>query len=425
MNCSRPDDLRILNQGQRVDVVEELDGRVYETTKFPIFKDGKPNMLAGFTLDITERKQAENALRESEASLKLSQQVAHVGHWAWDTATNRVTWSDEMKRIFGLDPVTFDGDLDKVIAQSIHPEDQEKVKASNATVLTDQKPVPLEYRVIRPDQSVHTVWAEAGETITDENGKILKLSGIVQDITERKQAELEREKLIAELSAKNAELERFTYTVSHDLKSPLVTIRGFLGYLVEDVFSGNTARMEMDVQRITNATNKMQDLLHDLLELSRIGRMMNTPESIQFKDLLNDALDIIHGKLEEHPVTIRTQPDLPAVYGDRQRLTEVLQNLLDNAIKYMGDQPDPRIEIGQQGEEDGKPVFFVKDNGIGVAPEYHERIFGLFNKLDPQSDGTGVGLALIKRIVEVHGGRIWVESELGQGSTFYFSLPKN
>jgi signal transduction histidine kinase len=194
--------------------------------------------------------------------------------------------------------------------------------------------------------------------------------------------------------------------------------------MAEDALSGNIPRMENDIQRIKNATDKMQDLLHDLLELSRIGRMMNPPETIKFEDLLHDALDIVYGQLEAGQITVLTQSNLPAVHGDRQRLTEVLQNLLDNAIKYMGDQPDPRIEIGEHGEEAGRSVFFIKDNGIGIAPEYHERIFGLFNKLDAKSEGTGVGLALVKRIVEVYGGRIWVESEPGKGSTFYFSLPK-
>ncbi len=139
--------------------------------------------------NITERKLTENALRESEARLKFSQQVAHVGHWTWDTAENRVVWSDEMYRIFGLDPATFDGDLDNIITQAIHPEDREKVIQSNNTVLTEQKHSPLEYRIIWPDQSVHTVWAEAGENICNADGKIIQLSGIVQDITERKWAE--------------------------------------------------------------------------------------------------------------------------------------------------------------------------------------------------------------------------------------------
>lgn len=139
--------------------------------------------------DITERKTTESALLESEERLKFSQRIAHVGHWTWDTRENRVTWSDEMKRIFGLDPDTFDGDLGKVIALAIHPDDREKVNASNASVTAEGKPIPLEYRVIRPDQSVRMVWAEAGEKITDENGNVIKLSGIVQDITERKRAE--------------------------------------------------------------------------------------------------------------------------------------------------------------------------------------------------------------------------------------------
>jgi signal transduction histidine kinase len=249
-------------------------------------------------------------------------------------------------------------------------------------------------------------------------------NALQNELEERKQIEAERERLIADLETKNAELERFAYTVSHDLKSPLITIRGFLGFIEQDTQSGNTNRLKTDIQRISEATDKMQRLLIELLELSRIGRLMNEPETIPFADLVRDAMDNVHGQLESGRVTVQTQPDLPAVYGDRPRLVEVLQNLIDNAAKFMGDQPDPRIEIGQRGEdaERGKPVFYVKDNGIGIAPEHHERVFGLFNQLDPKMDGTGVGLAIVKRIVEFHGGRIWVESELGRGATFLFTL---
>ena len=254
---------------------------------------------------------------------------------------------------------------------------------------------------------------------------------MVRDITVRKWAETEREELINqlekqkdELEQKNTELTQFTYTVSHDLKSPLVTINGYLGYIEQDAASGNMERLRKDTYRIQEAVKKMHALLTELLELSRIGRMMNAPVRVPFDDLVRDAMDTVHGQLEARHLTVRSQPDLPTVHGDRQRLTEVLQNLLDNAAKYMGDQTDPRIEIGQQGEEGDKPIFYIKDNGIGIAPEFHERIFGLFNKLDAQSDGTGIGLALVKRIVEIHGGRIWVESEVGKGATFYFTLPR-
>ncbi|HXQ32475.1 MAG TPA: GAF domain-containing sensor histidine kinase, partial [Anaerolineales bacterium] len=233
----------------------------------------------------------------------------------------------------------------------------------------------------------------------------------------------ERKKLIGELENKNSELERFTYTVSHDLKSPLVTINGFLGYLEQDAASGNMERLTRDAFRIRDAVNKMQRLLNELLQLSRVGRMINIYESVSFEALIREAMEVAHGQLEARGVTVQVRADLPVVYADRPRVVEVLQNLLDNATKYMGDQPNPRIEIGQNGEEEEKPIFYMRDNGIGIAAEYHERIFGLFDKLDPKSEGTGVGLALVKRIIEVHGGRIWVQSEVGNGSTFFFTLP--
>jgi len=247
-----------------------------------------------------------------------------------------------------------------------------------------------------------------------------------QELLERKKIEQQREALISELESKNDELERFTYTVSHDLKSPLITIRGFLGYLEKDALDGDTERMKKDMTRIVDATDKMEDLLNELLELSRIGRMMNPPEVVPFAEIAQEAIKLVRGQIEEHGVRIDLAPGLPTVYGDRPRLVEVLQNLIDNACKFMGDQPEPCVEIGQRTvDEDGKPVFYVRDNGIGIEPQYYERVFELFHKLDPRSQGTGVGLALVKRIIEVHGGHIWVESAgPGKGTSFYFTLPE-
>jgi len=244
------------------------------------------------------------------------------------------------------------------------------------------------------------------------------------EIAERRRAEIEREKLIVELEAKNVELEQFTYTVSHDLKAPLITVRGFLGFLEKDAASGNLDRMKADMTRIVEATNKMQRLLGELLELSRIGRMMNPPQAVPFEAIAREAVELVRGRLATRGVQVKIAEGLPTVCGDRVRLVEVVQNLVDNAAKFMGDQPEPRIEIGTRGvDADGKPILFVRDNGIGIQPQYHDKVFALFNKLDPRTDGTGVGLALVKRIVEVHGGRIWVESQLGQGATFCFMLP--
>lgn len=246
-----------------------------------------------------------------------------------------------------------------------------------------------------------------------------------QEISERKQAQAMQQTLIAELEAKNTELERFTYTVSHDLKSPLITISGFAGFLEQDVLAGDVERAREDMAHINAAIARMQRLLGELLELSRIGRIMNPPEEVAFADIVHEAIEMVRGHIEARGVEVEIAPDLPIVFGDRVRLVEVVQNLLDNACKFMGEQPRPRVEIGTCGTDtDGKPILFVRDNGIGIDPQHHDKIFSLFNKLDPQSEGTGIGLALVKRIVETHGGRIWVESPgKGGGTTFCFTLP--
>ena len=234
----------------------------------------------------------------------------------------------------------------------------------------------------------------------------------------------ERNSLINELEKRNTELERFTYTVSHDLRSPLVTMRGFLGYLRQDATSGDLTRFDKDLHRIGNAVDRMQSLLNDLLELSRVGRIINPSTDIPFRQIVDETLDLLIGPLDAHRIKLEIQENLPVIRGDHTRLIEIVQNLITNAVKFMGNQPDPMIEIGCRGfDTDGKPILFVRDNGIGIEQEYHERIFGLFNRLNPEIEGTGIGLTLVRRIVEVHGGRIWLESQPGNGATFLFTLP--
>ena len=256
-------------------------------------------------------------------------------------------------------------------------------------------------------------------------------AGILSAAIQRQEADaaLQRElgarkELIEELRSKNEELERFTYTVSHDLKSPLITIRGFLGFAEKDALAGSFERMQSDFTRIREATDKMQRLLSELLELSRIGRLMNPLAPTPLEAIVREALEATEGCWRARGIQVELAPALPVVHGDRARLTAVLQNLIDNACKFMGDQAEPRITIGVRGtDRAGNPIVFVQDNGIGIDPQYHDRVFGLFDKLNAQSDGTGVGLALCKRIVEVHGGRIWVESQAGRGAAFCFTLP--
>jgi len=237
----------------------------------------------------------------------------------------------------------------------------------------------------------------------------------VRYITERKQAE-------KELLEKNAELESFAYTVSHDLKSPLISIQGYAGRISKHLERGDFASIQEGTKVIVDAASKMTLLLNDLLELSKVGLLMNPPSEIDMNKMVKDVLAQLTGLLDKQHVDLVVQTGFPTIKGDALRLSSMLQNLIENAIKHMGDQAAPRIEIGIRQE--GKDyIFFVSDNGKGIEPRYHESIFGLFTKLDNNSEGTGIGLALVKRIVEGHGGRVWVESEgEGMGSRFCFTV---
>jgi len=226
-----------------------------------------------------------------------------------------------------------------------------------------------------------------------------------------------------ELQNQNAELERFNYTVSHDLKAPLVTIKGFLGLLKRDINAENQGAVASDIGQINAAADKMGQLLDELLELSKIGRQMNAAEVRDLDSLVREAAKRVAIQMENQGVDLQIAPGMPQVYGDPGRLLEVFQNLIDNSTKFMGEQKHPRIEIGAEFDN-GQVHCFVRDNGAGIAPDYHHRVFDLFERLDTKVDGTGIGLALVKRIIEVHGGGIWIESAgQGQGSTFHFTLP--
>ena len=244
-----------------------------------------------------------------------------------------------------------------------------------------------------------------------------------EEIHERQRLQIERERYIDELNEKNEELERFTYTVSHELKTPLVTIKNYTGSITKDIEDEKYERVQKDFPRIINATDKMDETIQDLLELSRIGRLVNPPEKIELHQLVHDVVEDLDVQIRSKNITVDIIPSLPNLYGDRARLREVFENLISNAVKHLGKQANPFIEIGIRAQ-DKVQVIYVKDNGMGIEPQYHTRIFNLFEKLNSSIEGTGVGLTLVKRIVEYHGGSIWVESEgLGKGATFCFTLP--
>lgn len=400
-------------------VCQSKDGRLVtlETSGVPFFdEDGKLAGYRGIDRNVTERKQTE--------------QILQIFQYTVDQASDSIYWlnreakieyfNDQACRLLGytreeMKELTL-WDIDPVYPRERYEQSWGKHRGRKYGDV-----INVESLHRRKDGSVFPV--EVTSKALWFGDKELHVS-VVRDITKRKMTEAERENLIADLEFKNAELERLTYTVSHDLKSPLVTIKGFLGYVQHDAATGNVGRLASDIQRISDAVDKMRDLLNDLLGFLRVGHIENSAEVIPFENLAHEAIEIVDGNIKKRGVALNLQSGLPAVYGDHQRLVEVLQNLIDNAVKFMGDQENPQVEIGQFGERDGKPAFFVKDNGIGIAPKYLEQVFGLFNKLNPEIEGTGIGLALVKRIVEQNGGEVWVESELKKGSTFYFTIPR-
>ena len=401
-----------------------LPGRDFEVSFNPILGQGEVLGASCFMRDITPRKRAEEQLHVSEHKYRTLFQGA-----ADAIFTERITEDGPRildcnlaaLKMFGFTREAIVGKSPAELSPPVQPDGRfaaEKISHIVKAALAG-KPQFLEWVHRRADGTSFDAEVSVNRL---ELGAATHLQATVRDVTQRKRAEAEREELITILEAQNAELERFAYTISHDLKSPLITIKGYLGLLEQDVANGNAEEVKNDFARIAGAADKMSELLRNVLDLSRIGRLINEPEDVALTELANEALELVSPQIANGNVRIDVAPDLPVFRGDRVRLREVLQNLIENAVKYTSGQPTPRIEIGSRRLKD-ETICFVRDNGIGVEPCYHQRIFGLFDQLDQNVEGSGVGLALSKRIIDVHGGRIWVESDgLGCGSTFCFSV---
>ena len=234
----------------------------------------------------------------------------------------------------------------------------------------------------------------------------------------------QRKQIEQDLKKKNLEVEQFIYTVSHDLRSPLVTIKTFLGYLEQDLSAGDRENVGKDMHFISTAASRMEVLLNELLEVSRVGRISSNPIWLPLASLLQEVVDENAGKISSRNVEVSMHAGDLNLYGDHRRLWQIWHNLINNSIEYMGDQAAPRITVGFDRHE-GETVFYVRDNGIGILPQYHEKIFGIFEKLDAKSNGVGMGLTMVRRIVELYGGRIYVDATGNeQGACFRFTLPE-
>lgn len=371
------------------------------------------------TTDHSEIDELIDGFNRLIAMLRLREEVLQLTRASVDAASDGVYWMTPDARIFDVNPAacrTLGYSREELLTLSIPDIDdsyQEKTWQRYFTEVKEKGSVTVETLHLTRDGRQIPVEIVANYI---RFGSKECICAFARDISERKAA--------AELiRIKNKELEQFVYIVSHDLKGPLVTIKSFLGMLQQDMEEGDTESIASDISFIKGAADKMEQLLAALLKLSRIGRVENAPVQQSTETLVAECLTVLAGSIREQGVEIVTAEMPVMLTGDALQLGQIWQNLIDNAIKYMGDQPHPKIEVGIR-EQDNEAVFFVCDNGMGIAPENRERIFNLFSQLNPHSGGSGLGLALVKKIIELYQGRIWLESAgAGQGSCFYFTLP--
>ncbi len=382
--------------------------------------------------DISERKKAEALLRKSETLLREAQSIGKLGGWEWDVTNDIVSWSDEVHNIFGVP----NGELNfEIFMQCVHPDDRAMVGEQLDAGMKEKGVFEYVFRIIHPDGEIKYLRSRA-EVQLDENNEPVRLVGVTQDITEQKAAEdelgkyrLHLEELVAartrDLEITNKELESFSYSVSHDLRAPLRAIDGFSRTLLED-YQSKLDKMGCDyLLRICAAAQRMDDLIDDMLSLSKVTRHDLQLKVTNMSDLAADIMAELQEAFPDRTVEKVIVPDVMA-RGDSKMLRIAMTNLLGNAWKYTARNADAKIEFGLE-LRDGRRVYYVKDNGVGFDMVHSGKLFGAFQRLHGRDEfeGTGVGLATVQRIIHRHGGRIWAEAEEGKGACFYFVLDRS
>jgi PAS domain S-box-containing protein len=390
-------------------------------------------------LDVTERNDALHALQRSEAHLIASQRIAHVGSWEYelvgspeDLDSNILRCSDECYRIFGFEPgsveVTPQGSI-----SFVHPDDRTQLLSALRKALATGTVYSSEHRIVRPDGTETVVHARGEIELDPETGKPQRLVGTTQDVTERSRVREQIQHLneelegrvaerTAQLEAANRDLEAFAYSVSHDLRAPLRAINGYAGILKEESEASLTDMGRTSLERIAFSVRRMDGLIDGLLALSRLGRRATEIREISPRAIVDEALEEVgigHGR----PGVEVVVGDLPVLRADAALLRQVFVNLLGNAVKFSRERDPAVIEVGCR-RADGKQVWYVRDNGIGFDMRHAPKVFDVFQRLESAEvyEGTGIGLAIVDRIVRRHGGRIWVDSAPDRGTTFCFTM---
>ena len=391
---------RLAKDGRRVEVSISMS---------PIRDESGAVVAAvAFTRDNTAHKERERQLLASEARLEEAQALAQIGSWQWDIAANKTTWSDELYRISGTAHVTpnYEGFLERV-----HPDDLEMFAQAIERALTEATPFALDHRIVRPDGSIK-VLASRGQVVTDDAGRVIRMSATAQDITERHA--LERMK------------NEFISVVSHELRTPLTSIRGSLGLLAGGVLGPLPEKGQQMLDIAVRSTDRLVRLINDILDIERIesGAETMRREVVSASDLMDQARHAVQATADQAGLTLSVSASPLSIEVDPDRIVQTLINLLSNAIKFS--EPGNTVWLRAKHSHDGA-LFTVEDDGRGIPADKLNSIFERFNQVDGsdsrEKGGTGLGLAICRSIVGQHGGRIWVDSEVGEGSKFSFVIP--
>ena len=412
--------------GKPFDMVLPLRGadgqfRQFLTRVMPL-KDSHGNVLRWFgtNTDITERQRAEEALRESEERLRFALDTCHIGAWDLDLVDHTAYRSLGHDRIFGYLELLPEWTLEMFL-QHVLPEYRTEIEAMLREAMATQSDWSFECRIRRADGQIRWIWAAGRQPVNVVGGRH-RMAGIVQDITERKEAEEALRRMNEDLERSNRELEEFAYISSHDLQEPLRQVANFSEMLAKEYQQRLDERALRYFGYITAGAKRMQSLVNDLLSYSRVGQAEIPKVPASLEDILKATLNDLQTLIQESSADISFDP-LPTLKVHPNQMALLLQNLMANSIKFRNEQ-SPRIHLSAR-QEGGEWVISIRDNGIGFDPQYAETIFKVFKRMHSQEKypGTGIGLAICKKIVERHGGRIWAESQLGHGATFYFTIP--